>query len=300
MRYYKREWITPQGVSKAGYYKSWLNERDEGTPDIHGEMIRATENALVYKLEREPNGLPLALPALDWVKLYRKFLASRIAVILALAIFAWKTKVAGGAGAAERIRQEYDGKSFDAGSVLVENLGADTQPIKTDTGAENAYQDGRMIRLQICAAFGIPEQYFGDISTGNLATAVSAELPIIKMFESYQSIWLDTYKDICNIILDHQGVSEDERKLDFDFPAITPEEASEVAKNIAALIPVLPELVFSNEILQKALMSVGVKDANQAVEQLKNMISAQEGDVGYKLAKVLRELKRFIEKTNEK
>ncbi len=200
---------------------------------------------------------------------------------------------------AERIRQEYDGARPDAGSVLIENLGADTQPIRTDTGAENAYQDGRMIRLQICAAFGIPEQYFGDISTGNLATAVSAELPIIKMFESYQSIWRDTYKDICNIILDHQGVSEDGKKLDFDFPAITPEEASEVAKNIAGLIPVVPELAYCEDVLQKALMSVGVKNINQAIEQIRKSAQESGGDKGLQLAKILKEFQKVVKKNSE-
>jgi len=80
LRYFKRAWVTPQGSQKIGYYRSWLNMQDKGAQDYMGSLIRATEDAIVYRLKREPNGLPLLLPGLDWIKLYRQFLASRVAV----------------------------------------------------------------------------------------------------------------------------------------------------------------------------------------------------------------------------
>jgi len=286
IRYYKREWTNTQGKSVKAYYRSWQNIKDEGVLDSKGKLITKTEEALIYHMEREPNGLPLLLPAMDWIKLYRQFLAARVAVILALARFAWKTKVP--SGAVSKIKTKTDQTKPDAGSWLIENMGSDTQPIKTDTGASGAYQDGRMLKLMICAAVGITEQYFGDISIGSLATAQTVELPMVKMFNSYQTLWLEAYEDISNMVLEYNEVPEEERVFDFDLPAITPEESSAVAKNIAALIPQIPRLVDSDDVLQQALMSMGIKDVEQA---LKNITDNKESLTTSMLIKTLRNLK---------
>jgi len=294
VRYYKREWINTQGKSVKAYYRSWQNIKDEGVLDSKGKLIKKTEEALIYHMEREPNGLPLLLPAMDWIKLYRQFLAARVAVILALARFAWKTKVP--SGAVSKIKTKTDQTKPDAGSWLIENMGSDTQPIKTDTGASGAYQDGRMLKLMICAAVGITEQYFGDISIGSLATAQTVELPMVKMFNSYQTLWLEAYEDISNMVLEYNHIDEEDRVFDFDLPAITPEESSAIAKNIAALIPQIPRLADSDDVLQQALMSMGIKDVEQA---LKNITDNKESLTTSMLIRTLRNFKEEIEEKKE-
>ena len=318
--YFKRTWIDAQSRSHEDYYRSWQNikETGEAVKDSAGMIVKRTQDAVIYRLERDPNGLPLLLPALDWIKLYRQFLASRAAIMLALSIFAWKSKVKGGAAAIATAKAKVqDIEKPGAGSHLFENEGIDTQPIKTDTGAGNAKTDGDMLKLMICAATGLAIQYFGDVSTGNLATAKTCELPMIKMFESYQSVWEDTYNDICDIVLNEAGVSEEKRHIDWQFPSITPEDAAGIATNIAMLIPVLPELAYCDEITQAALMACGVKDINDAIEQLTDMIGseevpqttginpaqpvetsrrAQEQSRNLRLAKVLKEFQRILPK----
>jgi len=297
IRFYKREWTNTQGKSVKAYYRSWQNIKDEGVLDSKGKLITKTEEALIYHMEREPNGLnglPLLLPAMDWIKLYRQFLAARVAVILALARFAWKTKVP--SGAVSKIKTKTDQTKPDAGSWLIENMGSDTQPINTDTGASGAYQDGRMLKLMICAAVGITEQYFGDISIGSLATAQTVELPMVKMFNSYQTLWLEAYEDISNMVLEYNHIDEKDRVFDFDLPAITPEESSAIAKNIAALIPQIPRLADSDDVLQQALMSMGIKDVEQA---LKNITDNKESMTTSMLIRTLKNLEEKI-KENRK
>jgi hypothetical protein len=291
VRYYKRQWIDSQGRAKAGYYRSWQNIKDESTPDMYGTARTSDQEAVIYHIEREPDGLPLILPAMDWIKLFRQFLASRVAIILALARFAWKTKATGGSKAVAGIKAQVDQTKPDAGSWLIENMGSDTQPIKTDTGASGAYQDGRMLKLQICAAFGITEQYFGDISIGSLATAQTVELPMVKMFNSYQTLWLEAYKDISDIVLEYNNIAEADRIFDFDLPAITPEEAAGIAANIAALIPVIPSLATSKDVLQQALMSIGVQDIAQAIERLEK---TTESNPNVALIKALQSFKETL------
>lgn len=268
--YFRREWTDAQGIFHDDYYRSWQNIKEQGPTALNSmrQVIQRTQDAIVYRLESDPNGLPLLMPALDWIKLYRQFLASRAAIMLALAKFAWRSKVKGGATQVAAVKSKLDQKKLDAGGTIFENDGVDTQPIRTDTGAGNAKTDGDMLKLMICAATGLAIQYFGDVSTGNLATAKTCELPMIKMFESYQAVWEDTYNDIIDIILDAAGVPEGNRQVDWEFPKITPDDAAGIAENIAALIPQLPELGYSDEIMKAALMACGVKDINEALEQL--------------------------------
>jgi len=271
VRYYKREWYTPQNKSKTGYYRSVSNQKDKDTLDAAGGSRSSTEDALIYHFAYNTigqRGIPLLYPVIDWIQLYRRFLSSRAAVMLALARFAWKEKVQGGAAAVTEAKAGLQDETPAAGAVRIENMGTDLQPIKTDTGAQQAYQDGRMLKLQISAGTGWPEQYFGDISIGNLATAKTVELPVMKMCQSYQTAWEGVYDDIDQIILEHAGISEDRRYVDRDFPDITPEDAGVIAASMAALIPLFPEFADSQDVQQQALMAIGVRDVNAALEAM--------------------------------
>ena len=191
VRYYKREWFTPQGQQKTGYYRSFLNVKNEGTKDKVGAEVTQSEDALVHHLALGTNqrGSPLLMPVLDWVKLYRQFLSARVAVMLALARFAWKAKLEGGAASVAAIKGILNDQIPAAGSTAIENKAVNLDPIRTDSNARNAYDDGRMLKLQVSAGTGIPEQYFGDLSTGNLATAKTVELPMMKMCHLCLVFW---------------------------------------------------------------------------------------------------------------
>jgi len=277
VRYYRREWSDTAGTPHKAIYRSTTNVKDKATTDSLGTSVTKTQDALVYHLTYNTitqRGNPLLLPALLWMKYYTKFLGSRIAVMLALAKFAWRSKVKGGQAQVDAIKAKTHGKDIPAGSHEVENLGVDTTPIKTESGASAAYQDGKMIKYQVCAAVGIPEQYFGDISTGNLATAKTVELPMMKMFQSYQAIWADAYKDINDIVLEHNNVPDDKWYVDMDFPAIAPADIAQAATALVQILQVLPALGDSEDVKQIALMTLGVNDPAEALEQIAEVVKA--------------------------
>jgi len=271
VRFYRRQWSDAQGKSHEDIYRSTTNLKNEAAKDAYGKSVQKTEDALVYHLTYNTisqRGNPLLLPALIWMKYNTKFLASRIAVMLAIARFAIKTKVKGGQVAVDAIRAKTHGKDIPAGSHEIENLGAETTVMKQETGASAAYQDGRMIKLQIAAAVGIPEQYFGDISIGNLATAKTVELPMMKMFQSYQAVWNDAYQDIDEVILEHAGVAPDKWYIDRDFPKIAPEDVGLAATALVQILQVMPDLADSEDVKQIALMTVGVYDPAEVLDQM--------------------------------
>ena len=271
VRYYQREWTDTMGQPHCSYYKSIFNIKDIATRGPQGNTIQATEDAYVYHLPFNTisqRGNPLLLPALDWIKWYRKFLASRIAVMLALAKFAWHNKTKGGSTAVASSKAVLNDKNPNSGSVLIENMGSDTTPIRTDSNATNAFQDGRMIKLQVCSAVGIPEQYFGDISTGSLATASTVELPMVKMFESYQSVWEDAYRDMITFVLTQKGIAPEKQFVDIDFPAIAPDDVAQAAEAFVKMVTAIPDLAYADEIRQLALTIVGINNPQEVLDQL--------------------------------
>ena len=271
VRFYKRQWSDAQGKSHETVYRSTINIKGISALDMYSKPVKHNDNALVYHLTYNTTtqrGNPLLLPALLWMKYHTKFLASRIAIMLALSRFALKTKVKGGQVVADAIKAKTHDKEVAAGSQLIENLGAETTVMKQETGASAAYQDGRMIKLMIAAAVGIPEQYFGDISIGNLATAKTVELPMMKMFQSYQKVWSDTYQDIDEIILEHNQVPPDKWYVDRDFPAIAPADVAQAAEALVGILGVMPELAYSDDVKQIALITLGVNDPAEVIEQL--------------------------------
>jgi hypothetical protein len=295
VRFYKRSWTDTQSKQHDEYYQSFANPKNEACLDSVGKSIQKTQDALVYHLainDLEQRGNSYLLPVIEWVKLYRKFLASRVAVMLALARFAWKVKVQGGASAVSATKAVYHETEIKAGSTSIENMGADLQPIRTDSGAAQAYQDGRQLKLQISAGTGWPEQYYGDISIGNLATAKTVELPVQKMCESYQAVWQGAYTDIFDLILEHDGVPENKRHIDLDFPKVSEETAASMAQTIMQLCQTFPEFASSQDVQQIALMTMGINDVNEVLEQLSQQES--KGDVNVKLAKALKEFKKVV------
>jgi len=297
VKFYKRAWSDAQGKAHEDIYRSTTNLKNEATPDMYGTRVQQTEDALVYHLTYNTisqRGNPLLLPALIWLKYLTKFLASRIAIMLALAKFAWKSKVKGGQVAVDAIKAKTHGQDIPAASTLAENLGVETTVMKQETGASGAYQDGRMIKLQIAAAVGIPEQYFGDISIGNLATAKTVELPMFKMFQSYQKVWSDTYKDIDEVVLEHAGVAPEKWYVDRDFPAIAPEDVAGMAQSLLSVIQAIPELATSRDVQQVALMSLGIDDTSEVIDALQKETKANP-----EIA-LNRAFKRFLEAIDKK
>jgi len=294
--FYKREWTDGQGEQQKAMYRSTTNKENKPMKDAAGHEVVSTDDALVYHMAYNTisqRGYPLLLPALDWIKEYRRFLASRIAIMLALAKFAWYGKVAGGSAAVDSVKASLEAQAPAAASTLYTNQGADFGAMKVDSKANNAYQDARMLRLQICAAVGIPEQYFGDIATGNLATAKTVELPLMKMFESYQMVWASGYQDMDDVVLEHNNVPEDKRYVDRDFPPIAPHDAAAGAEALVKVIGVMPEFAYSPDVQQLALMLLGINNAAEVLDAMEKT-SESDGNIDAKLAKVLREFTESI------
>ena len=276
--YYRRLWNDRQGQPHETIYRSTINEGDEGTLDAAGKAVKSSDKGVVYHFALNTlgqRGIPILLPAHFYFKYQRKFLAARISIMLAMTRFLWKQKVQGGATAVAATKAIQQAKAPAAGSTWVENPAINMEPIRQATGSGDAYNDGRMIKLQIAAATGWPEQYFGDLSTGNLATAKTVELPVQKMCGSYQRMWGDTYKDICEVVLKHENIPETEQYVDFDFPAIAPQDAIGFAQTVQALAAVFPAFANAKDVKTAALIAMGINDPSAVLGELDKIEKAK-------------------------
>ncbi len=198
------------GEKKVEYYPDFRNAGP------HPGVVQWPANTEIYVMHVCTNplagrGLSHLATAIPWIKAFKGFMEDRSTLTLALATFAFKQKVKGNRQAMARVMQQWgdyetanrygpgDGRERRQGAnTLVENDAASLEQLKTDSGASNAYTDGRMLRQQVgIGAGGIFEHYIsGDPSTGNLATATAMELPMLKMFEFEQQLWIDVFSDI--------------------------------------------------------------------------------------------------------
>ena len=306
---YKREYQAIKGKQVVKYYRDWTAPEaelidEQGRPLDEEKLAKmdSGEDILVYHLAFETigqRGNSLLASVIDWIKSYRQFMASRIAIIKALAVFAWRQKIKGGAADVEAARASWEssyatGKTEETNpppapaSTWVENEGSKLEPIKTETGGRTARDDANILKLQVSAGTGIMLHYWGDPSTGNLATANAMELPMLKQFQSYQTLWSDFYQDIFGLILERAKIDEEKRFVDIDYPPIVERDAMKVVDSISKLLQTIPELN-TDEIKTLALTALKINNPDEILKKLE----AAGQDENAKSAELIAQLKKF-------
>jgi len=210
--FYVREY-TVNGVSKRKIYRDWqhttANAQDDEAIKQAGYDPKdiADEEAYIYhvavnKFGKQLFGVSEVYAALDWAKAYKEFLENWSAIVKSYAKFAWqltaKTKAGAQAAGAKVVGASTSGE-FAKLAAMTD--GHKLEPIKT-AGATTSMDDARRLLLMVCAATGIYEHYFGDPSTGNLATSGTMERPMELKFQARQSLWVDIFNDICQYVID--------------------------------------------------------------------------------------------------
>lgn len=255
-------------------------------------------------------GVPELYRGLDWVKAHKSSMEDMATLGRALAQFAWKKKVKGGpaqvASIAANLKSNMNLTNIrnSAGQTQVENDGIDLQSIDVKTGGMDVVvKSGREQKLMVCAASGIFEHYYGDPSTGNLATSKSMELPMVKKFSCYQSLWRSVVLGILNYQIDRKveagmlpgSVDEDlktgrkivtttlDRTIDLMFPSIVEDDI----KQYAEAMGVAQE---KNLVSQKTAAKLFLTTAN--VEDIDDELTNIETDMAEKERKQQEQFER--------
>lgn len=147
-------------------------------------------------------GLPEVYCALQWGDMVRRFLADCMTIRNALAQFSMILTTKGGQQALQGAKQQLsttvgpNASLWDAnppavaGSIFAAGPGSTLQAFNSK-GAGGSPDDVRQYKLMVCMCFGLPESFFADMNTSNLATATSLDRPTELNFMERQEVWVE-------------------------------------------------------------------------------------------------------------
>lgn len=227
--YYLREWNQPNEAGsdtydvRKAYYPDINYSPRSGLPDRFNN-IDVMKNNPVYHVKTNcltdmSFGVSEIYAAIDWAKAYKEFLEDWYSIVKSLSKFAWKaTSKAGAQGMDAALNTLRGAVSGTPGTAVDGDLPGQSAQVWMSTdnfdlapmpksGATVAVDDGRRALLMVCAATGIFEHYFGDPSTGNLATATAMEQPMRLMFQERQQLWIDVLTTILDYVIDRSALS---------------------------------------------------------------------------------------------
>ena len=119
-----------------------------------------------------------------------------------------------------------------AGGMNVLSSGVEMKVSRASTNASDAWQNSRIMRMPACIGFGFAMHWLGDPENANLATATAMELPIRKMLEAYQTLWLGVYRELLDFALRMRGYDPAEVRYDIPVPKLAEPEIGETADAI--------------------------------------------------------------------
>lgn len=147
--------------------------------------------------------------AQDWALAYKSFLEQLASVWQALARWAAKLTVQGGARGVAAAKTKIattlaSGSEGNppptTGATFIASQGTDLQPFRT-AGATMSADDGRRLQLMAAMSFGFPETFYGDAKAGSLATAKSLDRPTELLIIDRQTLWRDVHQSIFQLVL---------------------------------------------------------------------------------------------------
>ncbi len=219
--WYKRVWNSTEvdkatGVTKTErkerYYRDHLNT-DESMRLGDTEV---DQDAVIYHVKVGgfadwAFGISETYAAQAWANAYKQFLTNFASVVASLAQFAWRKKTSGGTAGVAATRAKLastlgatNGETNAPrapGSVSIEGSSDNSlDPIKT-ANATTPATEGKPIKLMVASAFGLPDTFFGDTDTGNLATAQSLDRPTEFSFVDRQELWVGIYQTILSHVV---------------------------------------------------------------------------------------------------
>lgn len=220
-------------------------------------------------------GLSELYASREWFRVFREFMEGRAAINAAAQAISYVRKIKGGPSSVARFSGKLGqlpvGDSPEnnnsatrqltkpvSGAIYDSNEGVDIDWMKTDTGAQNAKEDARLLLMSAGAGVGTMVHYFGEGGDANLATAQSMELPMVKSYEDWQQFvedfhkgWFEYVLNVANGAMDEESFKETEdvlRRIGFTFPPII---SQDVVKYTTSWSQIVRDIAPNNKALKR-------------------------------------------------
>lgn len=285
---------TTADSKKTIYYRPWNYDGDapkyaygELQPYYGGEPQKIEmsyePDVVMYHLAFDPmdkRGTTLISASSDWSREHRRFMTARVALTEALSRFAFKATVKGGQKQVNSIRAKMESTFSQTGlsggtehqppnapgGLFIANDGVSLEASPRSTGATEAKADADNLKLQVCAGTGIMLHYFGDPSTGNLATATAMELPMLKMFDAYQELWKDAWRDMFSIVLE-EDEAEVNDEIEISLPDIIEEDLQKLGTFLTTFTATFPEAKVP-AVMKRCLESMDMQGVDDLMDEI--------------------------------
>lgn len=157
-------------------------------------------------------GCPLVYAALDWAKATKRYLESCLTLAASHAQIAMTLTTKGGQAALEGGKAQLsttvspDSTLWDQNptpvnaSIFASGPGS-SLALVASRGKALDPAEAREYKLMVAMVFGLPESFFSDIKTGNLATATSLDRPTELNFLEKQECWREDFITISKFVL---------------------------------------------------------------------------------------------------
>lgn len=153
-----------------------------------------------------------------------------------------------------------------AGSMSILPEGNTLSVNRAGTQASDAFQNSRLMRMPMAAAFGIPLHFLADPENANLATSTSMELPTLKHLITYQGQVLDAYRDMCDYVLRVNGLTPDEVPYTVSGPDII--QTDNLPQVTALANATTAEALTPDQISQKYLEVLQFNDTTEELDAI--------------------------------
>jgi hypothetical protein len=163
----------------------------------------------------QPRGLPPFGVILAWCQYYGDWLFNRIVLNRMKTSYYLDVTVDGSPSAVTATsgqdtvqnRKSKTGKDIlrmpKPGTKLVHNSSVKYSWLKPEVGADDAKEDGRAIRLAICAGAVAPEFLLGDASNANFASTIVSQNPFVRRVEFHQDFFAPLFQEVFRRAIAH-------------------------------------------------------------------------------------------------
>lgn len=223
-------------------------------------------------------GVPEVYRAYDWARTHAGTVSDMATMTKALSMFAWRKKIRTRSEAAVRSgASQFQSPPPGPGAVHVSNDNVELDPVNVGTGAtSNQSATGRQTFLEAIRPFGFGEHWYGDASTGNLATASSMEQPAVWRILARQTLFERALRTVIDYAIERAIEMQDylpiprsvRRYYDLDFPPPQPRTEQTVSIMLPALANAASTgLIDKREASYQAYVLLGSDDIDEIMER---------------------------------
>lgn len=193
------------------------------------EILHIAINRHAYELR----GRPDLYRILPWLRADTEFLQNRARQNYWRGALLWLVRVLNGSAAQVAQVATRWSRPPTAGSVAIESGNVEVEPLVNPSGANEANEDGRQIKLRSIIGMRMAEYMFADGQNANLASATAQQLPAITRFQAYQTImiervWYPLFKLALQSAIDNGILPEQVEEQTSDGQPITDEQMPEM------------------------------------------------------------------------